>query len=174
MEPLSDPMFRGALAGLAIGLAIPAIGLITIVLLATTASHRRGGMYRRLSPGGAHPLRYCTAKRFMGWWKFFPWEGVGVLRLQGRELVFEACSNRGAAFTLRAPVEMLRYHGRRNWFRNGFLPWLLLTSDAGDYYLCVETGPFIFGADAMTRDLLASISKQAAPCADDKAPPLIS
>ncbi len=173
MESPTDYLWSAAVAGILIGLAFAAIPVVAIALIAITASHRRGEKYRQLSTGGTFHLRYCTAKRFMRWLKFFPWEGVGVLRLHGRELVFEASSNRGEAFTLRAPVERLLYHGRRNWFRNGFLPWLLLKSDAGDYYLCVETGPLILGADAMTRDLLDSLQKQSEPGADGEARPAI-
>jgi len=173
MESLSDPILRGAVAGVVIGLAIAVIPLIAIVLLAITASRRRGVKYRELSKDGTYYLRYSSAKRFMGWLKFFPWEGVGVLRLQGQLLVFEAIPNSGEAFTVRAPVERLLYHGRRNWFRNGLLPWLLLKSDSGDYYLCVETGPLIFGAGRMTRDLPASIRKQSESGAEGKGAPAI-
>lgn len=162
------------MTGLVIGLAISVIPLIAIVLIAITASHRRRVKYQQLSQDGAYNLRYCSAKRFMGWLKFFPWEGVGVLRLHGQELVFDACSNRGATFTVRAPVERLQFHGRRDWLRNGFLPWLLLKSDSGDYYLCVETGPLIFGAGGMTRDLLATIRTQAELGEDGKASPATS
>jgi hypothetical protein len=110
----------------------------------------------------------------MEWFKFFPWEGVGVLRVQGQLLVFDAIPNRGGAFTVRAPVERLSFHGRRNWFRNGFLPWLLLKSDSGDFYLCVETGPLILGAGGMTRDLFASITRQAELGEGGKASPATS
>lgn len=78
-----------------------------------------------------------------------------------RDLIFQAHPNEGKQFTLRVPIENLQLHGRRNWFKNGLLPWLLLRTDPSDYYLCVETGPLIFGAGKKTRALLAAIDEQA-------------
>jgi hypothetical protein len=175
MESLSDPIvLKSVKAGLVIGFAICVVAVIALVFIAIIASQRRGAKYRQISTEGAYNLRYCSAKRFMGWLKFFPWEGVGVLRLQDQLLVFDAIPNSGGTFTVRAPVERLLFHGRRNWFRNGLLPWLLLKSDSGDYYLCVETGPTILGAGRMTRDLLATIRKQAELGEGGKASPATS
>ena len=157
MDSLADPILRG----LAIGLPVGLIVAVPIIVVAVIASRKRGEKYRHLLPGDGFNLRYCSTPRFQRWWKFFPWEGVGVLRYDRQELVFDASSNRGDIFTVRASFEKLLYYGRRNWFRNGLLPWLLLKTDTGDYYLCVETGPFIFGAGRRTRELLNSLKRNA-------------
>lgn len=84
-----------------------------------------------------------------------------ALRVESQRLVFEGRSNCGETFAIEAPIGQLEFHGRRNWFRNGLLPWLRLPSDSGDYFLCVETGPLIFGAGGKTRKLLSVLKQQA-------------
>jgi hypothetical protein len=156
MDLLKNPFILGAAIGMLV--AVP------IIAAAIIAWRKRCEKYQQfLTEDGynGYNLRYCTRSRFQRWWKFFPWEGVGMLSFRGQDLVFDARSNNGDSFTVRTSVHGLLFHGRRNWFRNGLLPWLLLKSDSGDYYLCVETGPFIFGAGKRTRDLLASIKTRA-------------
>lgn len=130
---------------------------LPIIIAASKASRKRSETYREIPAQDGFNLRYCSARRFFRWLKIFPWEGVGVLQLQGQDLVFEARPNRGNPVTVRSRVENLTYHGRRNWFRNGLLPWMLLKSDGGDFYLCVETGPSISGAGKKTHEMLATI-----------------
>jgi hypothetical protein len=157
MDTLADPILKGIAIGIPIGLLVAA----PIIAIAVVASRGRLEKYRNFLPGSGYTLRYCSTSRFQRWWKFFPWEGIGVLRYDRQELVFEARSNKGESFTVRAPFTKLFYHGRCNWFRNGLLPWLLMKTDAGDYYLCVETGPFIFGAGRRTCELLSALRRDA-------------
>jgi hypothetical protein len=152
MDLFKNPFMIGAAMGMLV--AVP------IIVAAIIAWHKRREKYQQFLTKDGYNLRYCSTIRFQRWWKFFPWEGVGMLSFRGQDLIFEARSNKGNSFTVRTPVHGLHFHGRRNWFRNGLLPWLLLKSDSGDYYLCVETGPFIFGAGRRTRDLLATIKTQ--------------
>ena len=86
---------------------------------------------------------------------------AGVLDFdEGGSLIFEAQSNRGGSFIARFSLQDFHYIGRRYWLRNGLLPWFHFTSDAGKFYVCVETGPFIFGSEERTLELQASISKR--------------
>ena len=136
-------------------------GAAPILLIAAIAWSRRRKKYDLLSSAKGYHLRYCSESRFRSWWKFFPWEGVGKLVVDQNNLVFEGLPNDGESFIVHVPIEQLELYGRQSWFRNGFLPWLLLKNKPSDYYLCVETGPWIFGAGAKTRELLKSINQQA-------------
>jgi hypothetical protein len=138
-----------------------AIGGLPILLIAFLAWRGRRNMYRTLSSTQGYKLRYCSESRFNKWWKFFPWEGIGILSVSDQALVFEGLPNQGDAFRAEAKINQLELHGRRHWLKNGLLPWLFLKSEPNSYYLCVETGPLIFGADRKTRDLFSAIKFQA-------------
>jgi len=153
MDIFNHPIFIGGLGGLGVGILFYLIGVF--------AWWGRRSRYRGLSLIKGYPVRYCTESRFRSWWKFFPWEGIGVLKATEQGLVFEAQPNKGCAFTINAPIDRLEFHGRGGWFKNGSLPWLSLKSEAGLHYLCVETGSLLIGADRKTKDLLDSIKKEA-------------
>lgn len=159
MESLDHPFLVGALFG-----ATP------ILILAIIAWWGRRRKYQRLPSAEGFHVRYCSGSRFQRFWKFFPWEGIGHLKLDERDLLFQAHPNRGEPFTIQVPRENLQLHGRRNWFKNGLLPWLLLRAEPNDYYLCVETGPLIFGADEKTHTLLAAMEEQGDETRPDHAP----
>jgi len=150
MELFGHPFIVGTVFG-----GVPAL------LIAAVAWWSRRRRYRGLSSTKGFHMRYCSRNRFERWWKFFPWEGIGILKFEGQDLVFEGHPNHGELFRVEVPMNRIELHGRRNWIRNGLLPWLLLRSEPNDYYLCVETGPFIFGAGKKTRELLELIKQQA-------------
>lgn len=137
------------------------LGAAPVLIIATVAWCGRRNKYKQLPSAHGFQLRYCSSSRFQRFWKFFPWEGIGHLEVDQQDLVFHAQPNKGPQFTLRVPIENLQLHGRRNWFKNSFLPWLLLKNEPNDYYLCVETGPLIFGAGRKSRNILASITQEA-------------
>ena len=137
------------------------IGGLPILIIATVAWWRRRNRYRQFESSGGTALRYCSDRRFKRWWKFFPWEGIGFLRIEAGRLLFEGHPNFGETFKVESSVEQLEFYGRRNWFRNGSLPWLRLKGGSQDYYLCVETGPLIFGAGSKTQWLFNSLRQEA-------------
>ena len=149
-----SPFIFGGLIG-ALGGGLP------ILIIATIAWRSRRSRYGQLASSGGTALRYCSDRRFKRWWKFFPWEGIGFLRVYADGLVFEGHPNSGEAFKVVSSIEQLEFYGRRNWFRNGLLPWLRFKGGSQDYYLCVETGPLIFGAGSKTQRLLDSLKQQA-------------
>lgn len=150
MSLIDSPFIFGAL-----------VGGLPVLIIAIVAWRSRRIRYRQFASSGGTALRYCSESRFKRWWKFFPWEGIGFLRVKGDRLVFEGHPNSGETFKVESSIEQLEFYGRRNWLRNGFLPWLCLKGGSQDYYLCVETGPLIFGAGSKTQRLVNSLKQEA-------------
>lgn len=145
-------MLLGALIGVVI--AVPPFFLI---------SRKRKKKLADLAgelPEGAevHSVRFCTEERYRKVFKFFPWEGVGVIEVGPGESTLHASPNKGEPFRLRFGSDDIHALGRPDWALNGFTDWLVLEAEGKKLYLGVETGLFIFGSRNRNGELLSRLT----------------
>jgi hypothetical protein len=113
-----------------------------------------------VSKGRWFPLRFSSQTRFKSIYKIFPWEGAGIVVILPTELRFVGETSRGKRIDLRlAPGETgVKWLGNRHWFLNALLSWFEVQTAAGESWnFTSETGPFIFGSEATTREIFQAL-----------------
>jgi hypothetical protein len=144
-----------------VGSLLPVIVVGAIATAAYLGWKRRLAKYSHVVSGNGYRLRFCSEARFKKWLKFFPWQGVAVMDLQDGVATVKAYPDKGEPFVFSAPASEIYYVGYTQWLRNGLLPWILIRTLEGSYFLCVETGVTIFGAKEETRRIVDKITQEA-------------
>ena len=100
------------------------------------------------------PARYASQQRFDSWFKFFPWEGAGIMIVVPGSVLFLGETSSGAPITLQfAPGNSrLNWLGKCPW-PNGAVSWIRFDTADEKHYFSSETGIMIFGSHASTRAL---------------------
>jgi len=104
---------------------------------------------------GSHrwfPVRYASEIRFKAPFKFFPWEGAGIIVIAPGSVLFLGETNAGAPVTLQfAPGNsQLVWLGKAPW-PNGAVSWFYFETPAVKHYFSSETGVLVFGSHKSTK-----------------------
>ncbi len=127
------------------------IGLVACATLAgmSLATRRVDRIYLRLESklSGTHRIKYTSQWRFGRFWKIFPWEAYGLLRVQDEQILFSGESISGDDVTLVFDKELctVKFIGRNFW-HGGSASWVRISEDEGSHYFTPETGMFIHGS----------------------------
>lgn len=98
------------------------------------------------------PARYASQQRFDAFFKFFPWEGAGIMIVVPGSVLFLGETLSGTPVTLQfAPG-----NSRMNWlgkcpWPNGAVSWIRFDTADQKHYFSSETGVMIFGSHATTK-----------------------
>ena len=98
------------------------------------------------------PVRYASQQRFDSFFKFFPWDGAGVVLVVPGSVLFLGETFSGAPITLQfAPGNSrINWLGKCPW-PNGMVSWLRFDTADQKHYFSSETGVMIFGSHATTK-----------------------
>lgn len=98
------------------------------------------------------PARYASQPKFDSLWKFFPWDGAGIVIVVPGSVLFMGETMSGTPLTLQfAPGNArLNWLGKCPW-PNGMVSWLRFDTAAQQHYFSSETGIFIFGSHQTTK-----------------------
>ena len=100
------------------------------------------------------PVRYASQPRFDAWFKFFPWEGAGIMVVVTGSVLFLGETMSGTQLTLQfAPGNSrIKWLGKCPW-PNGAVSWLCFDTADQKHYFSSETGVFVFGSHNSTKAL---------------------
>jgi hypothetical protein len=98
------------------------------------------------------PARYASQRRFDSFFKFFPWEGAGIVVVAPGSVLFLGETMSGSPITLQfAPGNSrINWLGKCPW-PNGMISWLRFDTAAEKHYFSSETGVMVFGSHAGTK-----------------------
>jgi len=98
------------------------------------------------------PVRYASQQRFDSFWKFFPWEGAGIVVIAPGSVLFLGETMSGTPVTLQfAPGNSrINWLGKCPW-PNGMVSWLRFDTASEKHYFSSETGVTIFGSHGGTK-----------------------
>jgi hypothetical protein len=139
-----------------------------IILIARSAARRRSKEIEQLlvkvTQGEgltwSAPVRYASLRRFSSWWKFFPWEGHGLLCVRQSELLFlgHSKARRDIRLTVPRGEVRLQWIGQDFW-RNGALSWFTLSANEDSHCFTSDTGTWVFGSKRTTEHIFQQLSK---------------
>lgn len=98
------------------------------------------------------PARYASQTKFDSLFKFFPWDGAGVMIVVPGSVLFLGETMSGTPLTLQfAPGNSrLNWLGKTPW-PNGLVSWLRFDTADQKHYFSSETGVMIFGSHETTK-----------------------
>jgi hypothetical protein len=98
------------------------------------------------------PVRYASQKRFDAMFKFFPWEGAGIIVIAPTSILFLGETWAGAPVILQfAPsTSRINWLGKCPW-PNGAVSWIRFDTAQEKHYFSSETGVLIFGSHGTTK-----------------------
>jgi len=144
--------------------ATPGISIIFLAILGARRRKRRlASLHFELdaSAGGATLLdvRYASERRFRSALKLFPWEMVGVLVVRDDGIDAHLLSTNGKQRKELAfhPDDYTIEWKTPDFFRNGVIPWLIISGLNEKHYFTSETGATIFGSKRRTNLLIEQI-----------------
>lgn len=162
---------KAFLTGSLAGLLYSGIFAAVIIPIARSAARRRIRdielLRHKLTQGEgvtwSVPVRYASPRRFRSWWKFFPWEGHGLLCVRQPDLLFFGCSKARCCIRFTVPRDEVRVQwiGRKFW-PNGAISWFTLSANEQSHYFTSDTGTWVFGSKRTTEDIFQKLSKMPA------------
>lgn len=98
------------------------------------------------------PARYASQTRFDSLFKFFPWDGAGVVIVVPGSVLFLGETMSGSPLSLQfAPGNSrINWLGKCPW-PNGMVSWLRFDTADQKHYFSSETGVMIFGSHDTTK-----------------------
>ncbi len=122
---------------------------------------------RLLSEGQWFPVRYASKKRFEKIWKFCTWEATGILFVSPTQVIFFSkphprWSEEDTQLQFNIEDIRVKWIGMNFW-PNGTASWLAIEARGEEYYFTSETGTFVFGSKATTREIYEGLSKVLSP-----------
>ena len=115
------------------------------------------------------PVRYAAQPRFDAFWKFFPWDTVGVVVMAPGSVLFLGESLSGTPITLQFTPgnSRLAWLGKCPW-PNGAVSWFQFQAADGKHYFSSETGVLVFGSHASTKAIFDEANRNfGAPAAQN-------
>jgi len=96
--------------------------------------------------------RYASQRRFDSWFKFFPWDGVGILIVVPGSVLFlgETLSRMPLTLQFAPGNARINWLGKCPW-PNGMLSWLRFDTADQKHYFSSETGVMVFGSHQTTK-----------------------
>jgi hypothetical protein len=114
-------------------------------------------------------VRYASQKRFDAMFKFFPWEGAGIIVIAPTSILFLGETRSGQPVTLQfAPSNSrINWLGKCPW-PNGAVSWIRFDTAREKHYFSSETGVLIFGSHGGTKAIYDEANRQfGAPAAQN-------
>ncbi|GAB4187294.1 MAG: hypothetical protein Tsb002_12490 [Wenzhouxiangellaceae bacterium] len=146
---------------------IALLGVLLVVWLAWHRHRQRRDLQqalverytRRLPQAQVYAVRAAGEQRFRRWLKFFPWNAVGVMVIDGDELLLELVDAGGRSRRQRWPRADLKHRwlGRQLW-PNGALVWFRLQTAGQVYYLTSETGLSVIDSERSTKQIYSALA----------------
>ena len=98
------------------------------------------------------PARYASQQRFDSFFKFFPWNGAGIVIVAPGSVLFLGETMSGSPITLQfAPGNSrINWLGKCPW-PNGMVSWLRFDTASEKHYFSSETGIMVFGSHGTTK-----------------------
>jgi len=159
---MNNDAFQGMIAIVVILLliALAFTPVITIWILVFYNNSKRKKMRQRILNSRADiisnkrwfPARYASQERFDSFFKFFPWNGAGIVVVAPGSVLFLGETMSGKPITLQfAPG-----NSRINWlvkcpWPNGMISWLRFDTASEKHYFSSETGLMVFGSHGSTK-----------------------
>lgn len=112
------------------------------------------------SDGGQNfPVKYAGEKKFKSFFKVFPWEASGVLRLTDTAVLFQGAKSNGQPIELTFNPRQTRasYIGIK--LINGATAWFMLEQEGNRHYFTAETGVTVFGTRRGSKEIVQAISE---------------
>ncbi|MCA9255035.1 MAG: hypothetical protein KDA33_05330 [Phycisphaerales bacterium] len=143
--------------------ATPGISIIFLAILGARRRKRRlASLHSEFEASTGATLldvRYASERRFKSALKLFPWEMVGVLVVRDNGIDAHLLSTNGKK------RKDLAFHPDNHtiewktpdFFRNGVIPWLIISGPNEKHYFTSETGATILGSKRRTHVLIEQI-----------------
>ncbi|MBU7017753.1 MAG: hypothetical protein HXS44_09600 [Theionarchaea archaeon] len=112
-----------------------------------------------LEKGHWFRVRYSSEDRFHSWFKWFPWEGTGILFMDKESVTF-FCDMKEWNYNYMFIPEnsKVKWIGRSIW-RNGLAYWFAVIDPGENHYFTSETGLTIFGSKKSTQEIYDELKK---------------
>ncbi len=104
---------------------------------------------------------YSSERRFLNWWKVFPWEAHGILCLRDNTLLLIGRSTMGMQVEKVVGEVGCDVHWVGRKFRTGATSWFSVKTGRDVHYFSAEPGTLIFGsvfAAKKTREIFDEVS----------------
>lgn len=159
---MSDDTVQGMIAIVFIFalIALALVPVIAIWVLGFYQTSKRRKIRQRILNSHANlisnnrwfPVRYASQARFDQFWKFFPWEGAGIIVVAPGSVLFLGETLSGSPVTLQfAPGNSrINWLGKCPW-PNGMVSWLRFDTAAEKHYFSSETGVTILRSHSTTK-----------------------
>lgn len=105
------------------------------------------------------PVKYAGEQKFKAFFKIFPWEASGVLRLAENQVTFQGAKSNGQSVQLIFDSRRTRaeYIGIK--LINGATAWFVIEQEGARHYFTAETGVTVFGTQNGAKGILEAVNQ---------------